>query len=131
PWLLPGPDGAPLTLSFELLRQLLAPAFAIAMLGAIESLLCAVVGDGMTGSKHDSNGELIGQGLGNLIAPLFGGITATAAIARTAASVRAGAFSPLAAIIHAGVVLAAMLLLAPLFSYLPMAALAALLLMVA
>lgn len=127
PWQLP--DAAPLSLA--LVRELLAPAMAIAMLGAIESLLCAVVADGMTGSKHDSNGELIGQGIGNLVAPLFGGITATAAIARSAASVRAGAFSPLAAIIHAGVVLAAMLLLAPLFSYLPMAALAALLLMVA
>lgn len=131
PWTLPGPDGEPLQLSFELIRQLLAPAFAIAMLGAIESLLCAVVADGMTGSKHDPNAELVGQGLGNLIAPFFGGITATAAIARTAANVRAGAFSPLAAIIHSGVVLTAVLLLAPLFSYLPMAALAALLLMVA
>ncbi|MCC6076452.1 C4-dicarboxylic acid transporter DauA [Pseudomonas sp. GCM10022188] len=127
PWQLP--DAAPLSLN--LIRELLAPAMAIAMLGAIESLLCAVVADGMTGSKHDPNGELIGQGIGNLVAPLFGGITATAAIARSAASVRAGAFSPLAAIVHAGVVLAAMLLLAPLFSYLPMAALAALLLMVA
>ncbi|WP_137819945.1 C4-dicarboxylic acid transporter DauA [Pseudomonas sp. 2FG] len=131
PWQLPGADGAPLPLSFELIRQLLAPAFAIAMLGAIESLLCAVVADGMTGSKHDPNAELIGQGLGNLVAPLFGGITATAAIARSAANVRAGAFSPLAAIIHASVVLVAILLLAPLFSYLPMAALAALLLTVA
>lgn len=131
PWNLPGADGQPLVLSFELIRQLLAPAFAIAMLGAIESLLCAVVADGMTGSKHDPNAELIGQGLGNLAAPFFGGITATAAIARTAANVRAGAFSPLAALVHAGVVLAAILLLAPLFSYLPMAALAALLMMVA
>ncbi|MDP3848817.1 MAG: C4-dicarboxylic acid transporter DauA [Pseudomonas sp.] len=131
PWELPAANGQPLQLSFELIRQLLAPAFAIAMLGAIESLLCAVVADGMTGSKHDPNAELIGQGLGNLVAPLFGGITATAAIARSAANVRAGAFSPLAAIIHAGVVLVAILLLAPLFSYLPMAALAALLLMVA
>lgn len=131
PWNLPGADGQPLRLSFELIRQLLAPAFAIAMLGAIESLLCAVVADGMAGTRHDPNAELVGQGLGNLVAPLFGGITATAAIARTAANVRAGAFSPLAAIIHAGVVLTAMLLLAPLFSYLPMAALAALLVMVA
>jgi SulP family sulfate permease len=131
PWQLPGADGQPLVMSFELFRQLLAPAFAIAMLGAIESLLCAVVADGMTGSKHDPNGELIGQGIGNLVAPLFGGITATAAIARSAANVRAGAYSPLAAIIHAGVVLIAILFLAPLFSYLPMAALAALLLMVA
>lgn len=131
PWNLPGADGQPLRLSFELIRQLLAPAFAIAMLGAIESLLCAVVADGMAGTRHDPNAELVGQGIGNLVAPLFGGITATAAIARTAANVRAGAFSPLAAIIHAGVVLTAMLLLAPLFSYLPMAALAALLVMVA
>lgn len=131
PWLLPGADGQPLQLTYELFRQLLAPAFAIAMLGAIESLLCAVIADGMTGSSHEPNGELIGQGLGNLIAPLFGGITATAAIARSAANIRAGAFSPLAAIIHAGVVLVAILWLAPLFSYLPMAALAALLLMVA
>ncbi|WP_181295707.1 C4-dicarboxylic acid transporter DauA [Pseudomonas sp. Q2-TVG4-2] len=131
PWLLSGPDGQPLVLSFELLHQLLAPACAIAMLAAIESLLCAVIADGMTGSNHDPNAELLGQGIGNLVAPLFGGITATAAIARSATNVRAGAFSPLAAIIHAGVVLVAILWLAPLFSYLPMAALAALLLMVA
>lgn len=131
PWLLPGPDGQPLTLNFELFHQLLAPAFAIAMLGAIESLLCAVVADGMTGSQHDPNAELLGQGIGNLVAPLFGGITATAAIARSATNVRAGASSPLAAIIHAGVVLVAIIWLAPLFSYLPMAALAALLIMVA
>lgn len=131
PWQLPGPDGQPLQLSYELFHQLLGPAFAIAMLGAIESLLCAVIADGMTGSNHDPNAELIGQGLGNLVAPMFGGITATAAIARSAANIRAGAFSPLAAIIHAGVVLVAILWLAPLFSYLPMAALAALLLMVA
>ena len=131
PWQLPGPDGQPLVLSFELFHQLLAPAFAIAMLGAIESLLCAVVADGMTGSNHDPNAELLGQGIGNLVAPLFGGITATAAIARSATNVRAGASSPLAAMIHAAVVLVAILWLAPLFSYLPMAALAALLIMVA
>ena len=131
PWEMSGPDGKPLVLSFELFRQLLAPAFAIAMLGAIESLLCAVVADGMAGTKHDPNGELLGQGIGNIVAPMFGGITATAAIARSAANVRAGAFSPIAAIIHAGVVLIAMLFLAPMFSHLPMAALAALLLMVA
>jgi len=131
PWQLTGADGQPLQLSFELFRQLLAPAFAIAMLGAIESLLCAVVADGMTGSKHDPNGELLGQGIANLVTPFFGGITATAALARTAANVKAGAYSPLAAITHAGVVLIAILFLAPLFSYLPMAALAALLLIVA
>lgn len=131
PWEFSGPNGQPLVMSFELIRQLLAPAFAIAMLGAIESLLCAVVSDGMAGTKHDPNGELLGQGIGNILAPMFGGITATAAIARSAANVRAGAFSPIAAIIHAGVVLLAMVFLAPMFSHLPMAALAALLLMVA
>lgn len=131
PWQLTGPDDAPLVLSFELFRQLLAPAFAIAMLAAIESLLCAVVADGMAGTKHDPNGELLGQGIGNIVAPMFGGITATAAIARSAANVRAGAVSPIAAIIHAAVVLLAILLLAPMFTYIPMAALAALLLMVA
>ncbi|MDR6961853.1 SulP family sulfate permease [Pseudomonas brassicacearum] len=131
PWNLADGNGQRLSFSYDLIRQLLAPAFAIAMLGAIESLLCAVVADGMTGSKHDPNAELIGQGLGNLVAPLFGGITATAAIARSATNVRSGAFSPMAAIIHSLVVLLAMLLLAPLFSYLPMAALAALLVMVA
>lgn len=119
------------TLSFEAIRDLFPAAFAIAMLGAIESLLCAVVADGMAGTKHDPNAELLGQGIGNLVAPLFGGITATAALARTATNVKAGAFSPLSGIVHAGVVLLAMLLLAPLFSYLPMSALAALLLMVA
>lgn len=131
PWQLANAQGQPIGLSFELVRQLLPSALAIAMLGAIESLLCAVVADGMADSKHDPNAELVGQGVGNLLAPLLGGITATAAIARTAASVRAGAFSPLAAMVHAGVVLLAMLVLAPWFSYLPMSALAALLLMVA
>ena len=94
-------------------------------------MLFRSVADGMAGTKHDPNGELLGQGIGNILAPMFGGITATAAIARSAANVRAGAFSPIAAIIHAGVVLLAMVFLAPLFSHLPMAALAALLLMVA
>ena len=131
PWLLPGPGGQPLVISFELFRQLLAPAFAIAMLGAIESLLCAVIADGMAGTRHDPNGELLGQGIGNLVAPLFGGITATAAIARSAANVRAGAVSPVAAITHAGVVLLAILVLSPIFTHLPMAALAAMLLIVA
>ena len=131
PWNLPGKDGAPLALSFELVRSLAGPAFAIAMLGAIESLLCAVVADGMTGRKHDPDAELVAQGLGNLAAPLFGGIPATGALARTAASIRAGARSPLASFTHAVFVLAAMLTLAPLLSWLPMCGLAALLLKVA
>ncbi|MCI0749558.1 MAG: C4-dicarboxylic acid transporter DauA [Nevskiales bacterium] len=131
PWRLPGKDGAPLELSFGLIRSLLGPAFAIAILGAIESLLCAVVADGMTGKKHDPDAELVAQGLGNLAAPLFGGIPATGALARTAASVRAGARSPLASLTHALFVLAAILTLASLLSWLPMCGLAALLLMVA
>ncbi|HUP92993.1 MAG TPA: C4-dicarboxylic acid transporter DauA [Solimonas sp.] len=131
PWNLPGRDGAPLVLSFELVRALAGPAFAIAMLGAIESLLCAVIADGMTRRKHDPDAELVAQGLGNLIAPLFGGIPATGALARTAASIRAGAHSPIASLVHALFVLAAILLLAPLLSWLPMSGLAALLLMVA
>jgi sulfate permease, SulP family len=131
PWHLPGPDGEPLTLTLELLRSLLGPAFAIAMLGAIESLLSAVVADGMTGKTHDPDAELFAQGIGNVVAPFFGGIPATGAIARTATNVRSGARSPIAALVHSGVVLAAVLSLAPLLGYLPMASLAALLLLVA
>ena len=131
PWRLPGPGGAPLTLSFELLQSLVPAAFAIAMLGAIESLLSAVVADGLTGTKHDPDGELVGQGIGNLVAPFFGGIAATGAIARTATNIRSGARTPLAAFLHALFILAVMLALAPLLGYLPMASLAALLLTVA
>ncbi|HYN20840.1 MAG TPA: SulP family inorganic anion transporter, partial [Thermoanaerobaculia bacterium] len=131
PWNLPGPDGQPLGISFSLLRDLLPSAFAIAMLGAIESLLSAVVADGMTGGAHDPDAELMAQGTGNLIAPFFGGIAATGALARTATNVRAGGRTPFAAIFHAGFVLLAVLLLAPILGYLPMASLAALLLLVA
>lgn len=131
PWRMPGPGGEPLGLSFQLVRTLVPPAFAIAMLGAIESLLSAVVSDGMTGKKHDPDAELMAQGLGNIVAPFFGGIAATGAIARTATNVRSGARTPLAAAVHALFVLAAVLLLAPALGYLPMAALAALLLIVA
>jgi sulfate permease, SulP family len=131
PWRLPGPDGAPLVLSLALVRELMGPAFAIAMLGSIESLLCAVIADGMTGKKHDPDAELVAQGLGNIVAPLFGGVPATGALARTAASIRAGARSPFASLAHALFVLAVMLTLAPLLSWLPMCGLAALLLKVA
>ncbi|PUX63010.1 C4-dicarboxylic acid transporter DauA [Cronobacter sakazakii] len=128
PWDLPGSS---FTLSLDSLRALLPAAFSMAVLGAIESLLCAVVLDGMTGTRHNANSELIGQGLGNVVAPFFGGITATAAIARSAANVRAGATSPVAAVFHALLVLLALLALAPLLSWLPLSAMAALLLMVA
>lgn len=131
PWALPGPDGLPVEWNLAAVERLLPAAFSMAMLGAIESLLCAVVLDGMTGRKHSSNAELVGQGLGNIFAPFFGGITATAAIARSAANVRAGATSPISGIVHALVVLAAILVLAPWLSWLPLSAMAALLLIVA
>jgi SulP family sulfate permease len=111
--------------------ELVGPAFAIAMLGAIESLLSAVVVDGMAGTRHDSNQELIGQGLANLAAPLFGGFAATGAIARTATNFRNGGTSPLAGMVHALTLVLVVLLLAPLVSNVPLAALAAILFIVA
>src|SRR5690606_38949004 len=121
----------PLQWNFANVRALVSAALAIAMLGAIESLLCAVVLDGLTGKRHSANSELLGQGIGNLVAPFWGGFTATAALARSATNVKAGAESPVAAIIHSLVVLLGLVLLAPLLAYLPMASMAALLLMVA
>jgi SulP family sulfate permease len=131
PWQQPGPGGEPGQISWAMIVALLPSAFAIAMLGAIESLLCAVVLDGMTGKRHSANSELLGQGLGNIIAPLFGGITATAAIARSTANLKAGAQSPIAAMIHSLVVLLALVSFAPVLAYLPMPAMAALLIVVA
>lgn len=131
PWNDPGADGAPVGISLELLRELAPAAFAIALLGALESLLSAVVSDGMTGRRHDPDGELIGQGLGNLASPLFGGIAATGAIARTAVNVRSGAVSPIASLVHSLFLLSAIVLLAPWLGTLPMASLAALLVIVA
>ncbi|WKN24337.1 SulP family inorganic anion transporter [Azotobacter vinelandii] len=113
------------------LIELIGPAFAIAMLGAIESLLSAVVADGMGGTKHDSNQELIGQGIANLATPLFGGFAATGAIARTATNIRNGGNSPLAGIVHALVLVLILLFLAPLAANIPLAALAAILFVVA
>lgn len=131
PWNFPGANGAPIGLSFELVRELLPAAITIAILGSLESLLCAVVADGMSGKKHNPNDELIGQGIGNIVVPLFGGIPATAAIARTAANVKSGGSLPFASVIHALFILVSILLLAPFLSYIPMASMAALLLMVA
>ncbi len=130
PWQLTDADKS-FVVSIDTLRTLIGPAFAIAMLCAIESLLCAVVSDGLSGFRHNPNAELIGQGLGNVIAPLFGGITATAAIARTTASVRSGASTPVASVVHALTVLAALFALGPLLQHIPMATLAAMLMMVA
>jgi len=131
PWELPGATGQPIGLHFGMIKDLAGSAFAIAMLGALESLLCATVADGMTGGKHDPNDELIGQGLGNLVVPFFGGIPATAAIARTAANIRAGGTTPLSAVVHSLFVLLSILVLAPVLAYIPMASMAALLLVVA
>lgn len=111
--------------------DLIGPAFTIAMLGAIESLLSATVADGMAGTKHDSNQELIGQGVANLVTPLFGGFAATGAIARTATNIRNGATSPLAGITHALTLLLIIVFLAPLASNIPLCALAAILFVVA
>jgi SulP family sulfate permease len=131
PWLRAQMGEMPLVFTWQLVSDLLSAAFAIAMLGAIESLLCAVVLDGMSGKKHSANSELLGQGIGNIIAPFFGGITATAAIARSAANYKSGAVSPIAAMIHALVVLVSLLSLSTILAYIPMAGMSALLIMVA
>ncbi|HQN47032.1 MAG TPA: sulfate permease, partial [Rugosibacter sp.] len=125
------PTFQPLDISFSNIVSLIGPAFTIALLGAIESLLSAVVADGMAGTRHDSNQELIGQGIANIFSPLFGGFAATGAIARTATNIRNGATSPLAGVIHAVFLLLTILLLAPLAAYIPLCALAAILFVVA
>jgi SulP family sulfate permease len=110
---------------------LVGPAFTIALLGAIESLLSAVVADGMAGTRHDSNQELIGQGIANIVAPLFGGFAATGAIARTATNIRNGATSPLAGVVHSLVLVLVIVLLAPMAAAIPLCALSAILFVVA
>ncbi len=125
------PDFAPPEISLPQIITLIGPAFTIAMLGAIEALLSAVVADGMAGTRHDSNQELIGQGIANIVAPLFGGFAATGAIARTATNIRNGATSPLAGIMHTVTLIAVLLFLAPLAANIPLAVLAAILFIVA
>ncbi len=107
-----------------LVHGLLGPAFTVAMLGAIESLMSAVVSDRMSNDRHNPNVELIGQGVANVISPMFGGLPATGAIARTATNIRSGAQSPIAWMIHSATLLCILLFAAPLASYIPMAALA-------
>ncbi len=131
PWHFVDPAYPSFTLSYSTIRELLPSAFAIAMLGAIESLMSAVVSDGMSGTRHDPNAELISLGIGNILCPFFGAIPATGALARTATNIRAGARSPLSAAMHSIFVLACTIALAPLVAYLPMAALAGLLIIVA
>jgi SulP family sulfate permease len=111
--------------------SLVGPAFTIALLGAIESLLSAVVADGMAGTRHDSNQELIGQGIANIFSPLFGGFAATGAIARTATNIRNGATGPMAALVHSGFLILVILLLAPIASAIPLCCLSAILFVVA
>ena len=118
-------------ITFERIQLLIGPAFVIAMLGGIESLLSAVVADGMSGSKHNSNRELVGQGIANMVTPLFGGIPATGAIARTATNIKNGAVSPFSGVIHGVVVLLVLLLFAPYASVIPLASMAPVLMIVA
>ena len=129
------PQGLPAlqfpSITLSRLVELIGPAFTIAMLGAIESLLSAIVADGMAGTKHDSNQELIGQGIANIAAPLFGGFAATGAIARTATNIRNGGTSPLSGVVHTLTLLLIILLLAPLAVNIPLCALSAILFFVA
>jgi sulfate permease, SulP family len=118
-------------LSWDHIQHLFQPAVTIALLAAIESLLCAVVADGMVDDRHDANQELIAQGLANIVSPLFGGIAATGAIARTATNIKSGARTPLAGIVHAVTLLAIILAAAPLARFVPLAALSAVLVNVA
>jgi SulP family sulfate permease len=115
---------------FDLLRPLIAPAITVAMLGAIESLMSAVVSDRMSGEKHNPNVELVGQGIANIFSPLFGGLPATGAIARTATNIRSGAKTPVSGMIHAMTLLAIVLFAAPLARFIPLSVLAAILLVV-
>src|SRR5579884_779069 len=119
------------SLHYDTMRQLLSPALTVAMLGAHESLMSAVVSDKMSNDKHNPNVELMGQGVANIFSPLFGGLPATGAIARTATNIRSGAKSPVAGMIHALTLLAIILFAAPLVKEVPLAALAAILMMVA
>ena len=114
----------------DLIHGLLGPAFTVAMLGAIESLMSAVVSDRMSNDRHNPNVELIGQGVANIVSPMFGGLPATGAIARTATNIRSGAQTPVAGMIHALTLLCILLFAAPLASYIPMAALAGILMVV-
>jgi len=129
PGALPMPQLPEITL--ERIRELLPSAFTIAFLAGVESLLSAVVADGMTGRRHRSNSELVAQGAANIGSALFGGIPATGAIARTATNIRAGAYSPVAGIAHALFILLFLLLLAPVASFIPLASLGAVLIVVA
>ena len=125
------PDAEMPSMTWETIKQLISPAITIAVLGAIESLLSATVADGVVGDHHDSNQELVGQGIANIVSPIFGGIPATGAIARTMTNINNGGRSPIAGIIHAVVLLLIFLFLMPYAQYIPMACLAGVLVIVA
>jgi sulfate permease, SulP family len=129
------PSGLPAlhvpAIRLELLAGLIVPAMTVAMLGAIESLMSAMVADKMSGDRHDSNVELVAQGIANIVSPLFGGLPATGAIARTATNIRSGAQTPVAGIIHALTLVVILLAAAPLVGYVPLAVLAGILMVVA
>jgi SulP family sulfate permease len=129
------PSGLPTlnipTFHFSHLRPLIGPAITVAMLGAIESLMSAVVSDRMSGDKHNPNVELVAQGIANIVSPLFGGLPATGAIARTATNIRCGARTPVAGMVHALTLLAILLFAAPLAKFIPLAVLSAILFVVA
>src|SRR3984957_10784501 len=116
---------------FSHLRPLIGPAITVAMLGAIESLMSAVVSDRMSGDKHNPNVELVAQGIANIVSPLFGGLPATGAIARTATNIRSGAKTPVAGIVHALTLLAILLFAAPMAKFIPLTVLSAILFVVA
>jgi len=118
-------------ISFDIVRQMVGPAFTIALLGGVESLLSAVVADGMTGMRHRSNVELVGQGVANVVAPLLGGMPATGAIARTATNVRSGGRTPVAGMVHAITILLVGVFFGRWVAYIPLAALASILIVVA
>lgn len=128
---LPMPKPVAPAMDFETIRNLVSPAFTIAILCAVESLMAAMVADGATGKQHDSNTELIGQGIANIVTPLFGGIPATGALARTMASINNGAKTSVAGLVHAVVLLLIYFFLMPLAVYIPLACLAAILVVVA
>ena len=128
---LPLPKPAAPQFDYETVMELVSPAFTIAILCAVESLLAAMVADGVTGHRHDSNTELIGQGIANIVTPVFGGIPATGALARTMASINNGGKSPVTGIVHAVVLLLIYLFLMPYVIYVPLSCLAAILVMVA
>lgn len=130
PWELPDQGSTALPFGFHTFYTLFPLALVVALLGAIESLLCAVIADNLSNTSHSSQAELIAQGIGNIVAPFFGGITATAALARTATNIRSGAKSSLAAVFHSLTVLLIVVAFGKWFSYVPMAALSAILLVI-